>query len=139
MSKSLGNLVFVNRLRADGTDPMAIRMTLLAHHYRSDWAWTDVGLGDGRARLARWRAALVRAEAAIPGAPAADPSSAARAVLSGVRARLRDDLDAPGALTIVDHWADVLLAEAPTRITPADVAGARLVRQVVDALLGITL
>jgi len=139
MSKSLGNLVFVSQLRADGIDAMAIRMTLLAHHYRSDWEWTGAWLRDGQARLARWRAALVRAEAAIPGALPADPSGAAQAVLSGVRARLRDDLDAPGALAIVDHWADVLLAGAPTRITSADVAGARLVRQVVDALLGITL
>jgi L-cysteine:1D-myo-inositol 2-amino-2-deoxy-alpha-D-glucopyranoside ligase len=56
-----------------------------------------------------------------------------------VRARLRDDLDAPGALAIVDHWADVLLAGAPTRITSADVAGAHLVQRTVDALLGITL
>ena len=22
-------------------DPMAIRLTLLRHHYRSDWEWTD--------------------------------------------------------------------------------------------------
>jgi L-cysteine:1D-myo-inositol 2-amino-2-deoxy-alpha-D-glucopyranoside ligase len=144
MSKSLGNLVFVNQLRADGIDSMAVRMTLLAHHYRSDWEWTDAGLGAGQARLARWRAALVRAEAAIPGAvpsnpSSAAPSSAAQAVLSGVRARLRDDLDAPGALAIVDHWADVLLADAPTRITSADVAGAYLVQQTVDALLGVTL
>src|ERR1035438_2357802 len=29
MSKSLGNLVFVNRLLADGVDPMAVRMALL--------------------------------------------------------------------------------------------------------------
>ena len=66
MSKSLGNLVFVNRLLADGVDPMAIRMALLAHHYRSDWEWTDAVLGDARARLGRWRAALARAEAAAP-------------------------------------------------------------------------
>jgi hypothetical protein len=32
-----------------------------------------------------------------------------------------------------------LLADAPTRITPADVAGARVVRATVDALLGISL
>jgi len=141
MSKSLGNLVFVNRLLADGVDPVAIRMALLAHHYRSDWEWTDAVLGDARARLARWRAALARAEAAAPepvtsGTP---PAAAAEMVLSGVRARMRDDLDAPGALAVVDHWADMLVAEPPTRITPRDLAGARLVRATVDALLGISL
>ena len=60
-------------------------------------------------------------------------------VLSGVRARMRDDLDAPGALAIVDHWADTLAAEPPTRITAEDLAGARLVTATVDALLGISL
>ena len=140
MSKSLGNLVFVSSLLADGVDPMAIRMALLAHHYRSDWEWTDAVLGDAQARLARWRAALGRAEAAVPEpAPPAPPASAAEMVLAGVRARLRDDLDAPGALAVVDRWADALLAEPPTRITSRDLAGARLVQATVDALLGLSL
>ena len=156
MSKSLGNLVFVSRLLADGVDPMAIRMALLAHHYRSDWEWTDAVLGDAQARLARWRAALARVEAAAPEAAAPEaaapeaaapeavtsgtaPAAAAEMVLSGVRARMRDDLDAPGALAVVDRWADTLVAEPPTRITAADLAGARLVTATVDALLGISL
>ena len=143
MSKSLGNLVFVSSLLADGVDPMAIRMALLAHHYRSDWEWTDAVLGDAQARLARWRAALGRAEAALAAlpepAPPAPPANAAEMVLAGVRARLRDDLDAPGALAVVDRWADVLLAEPPTRITSRDLAGARLVQATVDALLGLSL
>jgi hypothetical protein len=37
------------------------------------------------------------------------------------------------------RWADRLLAGVPTRITPADVAGARLIRETVDVLLGISL
>jgi L-cysteine:1D-myo-inositol 2-amino-2-deoxy-alpha-D-glucopyranoside ligase len=161
MSKSLGNLVFVSRLLADGVDPMAIRMSLLAHHYRSDWEWTDAVLGDGQARLARWRTALARAEAAVPypaadsatvaseaefggreaefGAPGPGPADMAAVVLAGVRARLRDDLDAPGALSILDRWADSLLAKAPTRITSQDVSGVRLVKETADALLGISL
>ena len=35
MSKSKGNLVLVSELRARGVDPMAIRLALLAHHYRT--------------------------------------------------------------------------------------------------------
>ena len=41
MSKSKGNLVFVSALRNSEVDPMAIRLTLLRQHYRSDWEWTD--------------------------------------------------------------------------------------------------
>src|ERR1700677_3554937 len=98
MSKSLGNLVFVSRLRAAGVDPMSIRLALLAHHYRSDWEWTDEVLAQAQARLDRWRAAV-----AVAG-PGAGP--AGEAVLETVRARLADDLDAPGALDAVDAWAD---------------------------------
>ena len=139
MSKSLGNLVFVSGLRADGVDPMAVRMALLAHHYRSDWEWTETVLADADARLARWRAALAHTEAAVSAGADVAPSNAAAETLAGVRARIRDDLDAPGALAITDRWADRLLADAPTRITPADVSGARLVHDAVDALLGISL
>jgi L-cysteine:1D-myo-inositol 2-amino-2-deoxy-alpha-D-glucopyranoside ligase len=140
MSKSLGNLVFVSRLVADGTDPMAIRMALLAHHYRSDWEWTDAVLADAQARLDRWRAALAHAEATpleVP--PGTGPANPAELVLAAVRARIGDDLDAPGALAAVDQWADALLATPPVALTPADLAGARLVRDTADALLGISL
>src|ERR1022692_123906 len=67
MSKSLGNLVFVSRLRAAGTDPMAIRLAILAQHYRQDWDWTDEGLAGAVARLDRWRAAGTAAGAAMVG------------------------------------------------------------------------
>ncbi|WP_460365175.1 cysteine--1-D-myo-inosityl 2-amino-2-deoxy-alpha-D-glucopyranoside ligase, partial [Actinocorallia lasiicapitis] len=66
MSKSRGNLVFVSRLRRDGTDPMAIRLVLLNHHYRSDWEWTAPQLTEAQDRLDRWRAAAARPS----GAPA---------------------------------------------------------------------
>src|SRR5208282_4512659 len=90
MSKSLGNLVFVSRLVADGVDPMAIRLALLAHHYRSDWEWTDGVLAQAQDRLDRWRAAVAVAP------PSAAPT--AEAVLAAVRERMADDLDAPGGL-----------------------------------------
>jgi L-cysteine:1D-myo-inositol 2-amino-2-deoxy-alpha-D-glucopyranoside ligase len=53
-------------------------------------------------------------------------------VLGAVRERLADDLDAPGALAVIDAWADASLA-AP------EPAGGSLVRDTIDALLGIAL
>jgi len=131
MSKSLGNLVFVGRLLADGVDPMAIRLALLAHHYSSDWEWTDDVLAEANARLARWRAALDGADT--------DTAADAEAVLAGVRAALSDDLDAPRALAVIDAWADAALAKASPSVRPGPGPGARLVRQTADALLGISL
>jgi len=150
MSKSLGNLAFVSVLLAEGADPMAVRLAILAHHYREDWDWTDAGLAAAQARLERWRAAVAAASVAPdapgpsdPSGPAAAPASGAAPasvtspasaadVLGAVRERLADDLDAPGALAVVDAWADAVLA-AP------EPAGGHLVRDTVDALLGIAL
>jgi L-cysteine:1D-myo-inositol 2-amino-2-deoxy-alpha-D-glucopyranoside ligase len=140
MSKSLGNLVFVSRLRESGTDPMAIRLALHAHHYRSDWEWTDAELAEAAQRLARWRAAVavagapVEPDAESPAAPSAAQVPMASAVLQAVRERMADDLDAPGALAAIDEWADAVLANGT--IFEAEAA---LVRDTADTLLGIAL
>jgi len=130
MSKSLGNLVFVSQLRADGTDPMAIRLALLAHHYRQDWDWTGAGLAEAAARLGRWRAAVAAADGGTDGL--AGGGAGGGAVLAGIRERLADDLDAPGALAVVDDWAAAVSAGTVT-------TGGPLVRDAVDALLGVML
>ena len=123
MSKSKGNLVFVSALRRQGVDPAAIRLTLLAHHYRSDWEWTDAVLDEAVARLGRWRAAVSR-----PDGPPAD------ALVEEIRAALADDLDAPGALAAVDRWA-----AAQESAGGADEGAPGLVSRAVDALLGVAL
>ena len=118
MSKSLGNLVFVSRLLADGTDPMAIRLVLLANHYHADWEYGPEALAEAVQRLAKWRTAVAK-----PGADAA-------ATIAAVRSALRNDLDAPAALAAIDAWADA---------TGEDAAASALVRDAVDALLGVAL
>src|SRR5215469_6634464 len=114
MSKSLGNPVFVSALLEGGADPMAVRLAILAHHYRQDWDWTEAGLAAAQARLDRWRAAVAAASgpAASSGSPPSPPSqsSPSAGVLGAVRERLADDLDAPGALAVIDAWADTALS-----------------------------
>jgi L-cysteine:1D-myo-inositol 2-amino-2-deoxy-alpha-D-glucopyranoside ligase len=140
MSKSLGNLVFVSSLLAGGSDPMAVRLAILAHRYAGDWDWTAAGLAAATERLGRWRAAVRRGLGApdeTAGLPAAPARPAAEAVLATVRERMADDLDAPGALAAVDHWAHEALSERVLR--PGSGASAVLVRDTVDALLGVRL
>jgi L-cysteine:1D-myo-inositol 2-amino-2-deoxy-alpha-D-glucopyranoside ligase len=122
MSKSKGNLVFVSKLRGRH-DPMAIRLVLLAHHYREDWEYVPDQLAAAEARLATWRSA-----AGLATAPEADR------LLAEVRERLADDLDTPGALAAVDAWVGRALSEGG-----ADPAAAPLVRDLTDALLGVAL
>jgi L-cysteine:1D-myo-inositol 2-amino-2-deoxy-alpha-D-glucopyranoside ligase len=123
MSKSLGNLVLISRLRGDGVDPMAIRLGLLTGHYRSDRQWTDDVLKTGQLRLSTWREAAARP---------AGPDGAS--LLAAVRAALADDLDAPRALSLVDEWADEALAGQG-----GDAGAPALMASTVDALLGVRL
>ncbi len=123
MSKSRGNLVFVSALRHEGVEPAAIRLALLAHHYRAPWAWTEQGLEGALKRLALWRMA-----AAAPAAPDVQPT------LERVRAALSDDLRTPEALDAMDTWA----MSAADGLGP-DPAAPKLFSDIADALLGVRL
>ncbi|MGQ1797253.1 cysteine--1-D-myo-inosityl 2-amino-2-deoxy-alpha-D-glucopyranoside ligase [Kocuria oceani] len=124
MSKSRGNLVLVSRLRAQGVDPAVIRTAILAHRYSEDWFWTDLVLAGAVARVDTWRRAL-----------AAAPEGSAAPLLAGVRTALADDLDTPAALEALDDWATRALT-GPAQPSAAD---ARLVRDLVEARLGVVL
>jgi L-cysteine:1D-myo-inositol 2-amino-2-deoxy-alpha-D-glucopyranoside ligase len=101
MSKSLGNLVFVSELRKVA-DPRAIRLSLMAHHYREHWEWFDGDIDDGTIRLER----LLAAGAADRPGPDPRPHAARLA------AALDDDLDAPAAREVLDELARGILAGA---------------------------
>ncbi|WP_324641979.1 cysteine--1-D-myo-inosityl 2-amino-2-deoxy-alpha-D-glucopyranoside ligase [Pseudarthrobacter sp. LT1] len=124
MSKSKGNLVLVSRLRAAGEDPAAIRLAILAHHYRSDWSWTDEGFNAAKADLAAWRKALDHT-----------PEGSGQQLLAEMREALAADLNAPAAVAAVSRWARTA-NDAGAAASPADGA---LVKDAVDALLGIRL
>ena len=128
MSKSLGNLEFVSRLRAQGADPMAVRLALLSHHYRENWDWTPDQLDAAGRRLASWREGLAAAGAVD-----------SAMVVDRLREALRADLDVVAALGVLDRWAASSRAEASRVGGATDPAGARLVASAVDALLGIRL
>jgi L-cysteine:1D-myo-inositol 2-amino-2-deoxy-alpha-D-glucopyranoside ligase len=127
MSKSKGNLVFVSQLRNSDVDPMAIRLTLLRHHYRSDWEWTDDQLWESADMLAGWRRAL-----------AVGAGAAAEGVVDAVLTALADDLDAPTAVAAVEAWAAATLGTSGLADTSDPEAGVTM-RSLLDAALGIAL
>mgnify|MGYP001821530515 FL=1 len=88
MSKSLGNLVFVDQLR-ETWDPRVIRLGIVEHHYRTEWEWDDELMPRNQRRLDAWR-----------GQARSNPD-----LLADVRLRLDDDLDTPGAFELVDAAA----------------------------------
>lgn len=123
MSKSRGNLVFVSKLRAQNVDPAAVRLGLLAGHYRQDRPWSDETLERAHTRLALWRRA-----AALTGAASADD------VISRLRQHLADDLDTPKALDALDAWASFAVERGGS-----DAGAPGAFADAVDALLGVSL
>lgn len=89
MSKSLGNLVFVDKLRTEW-DPRSIRMAIIEHSYRREWEWDDELMPRNHKRLEAWKASV---------------GGASSDVLEQVRACLDNDLDTPGAVAAMDAAA----------------------------------
>ena len=87
MSKSLGNLVFIDALREEW-DPRAIRLGIISHHYRTEWEWHDNLMPSSNERLARWKASV--------------GGDVDGALINAVRAALDNDLDTPHACSQID-------------------------------------
>jgi L-cysteine:1D-myo-inositol 2-amino-2-deoxy-alpha-D-glucopyranoside ligase len=98
MSKSLGNLVFVDELLKTA-DPRAVRLALMRHHYRHGFEWYHTDLEEGTALLHRLLAAAAR-----PTGP--DP----RPYAERFRDAIDDDLDTPRALDALDDLASAILS-----------------------------
>jgi L-cysteine:1D-myo-inositol 2-amino-2-deoxy-alpha-D-glucopyranoside ligase len=111
--------VFVSRTLAAGADPRALRLALLADHYRSDRMWVGEALETAGARVAAWSAGVARRSG-----PPGDE------LLAAVRRAIAHDLDTPAALAAVDAWCAA---------DGSDEAAPELVRTTVDALLGVDL
>jgi L-cysteine:1D-myo-inositol 2-amino-2-deoxy-alpha-D-glucopyranoside ligase len=148
MSKSLGNLVFPRDLLRDH-EPAAVRLTLLAHHWRSEWEWDPAELKEAAERLSAWRQACGQPRA--PNAPVGYPPvrgpqqsgveagarlpaqvNAARLpaqvdaarLPARVDAALAADLDTPAALAAGDELAE--RGDAPGLVATAAVLGVDL-------------
>ena len=89
MSKSLGNLVFVSELRKE-INPSAIRLALMAHHYRQDFEWFDEEGPTAQFDL----------ESLVSACGDAEPVWSGN-LINQVRRFLDDDLDAPAVRAIM--------------------------------------
>jgi len=115
MSKSLGNLVFVRDLIAAG-DARAIRLALLAHHYRYEFEWFD----------SEFDTAMDLLDTLVGIAGGVDPVPGELTQRVGLM--LDDDLDTPGVHEALARAA----TDGPGAVAPADAAAA-------CALIGIDL
>ena len=130
MSKSRGNLKFVSVLRGQSVDPMALRIALLAGHYRSDRSWSDDLLARSERRLDLWRRAI-----------ASPYGGDVSHLIKDILAALSDDLDTPLAFSFVDEWATKRLNELTggNLKSSMDTSEIGQLSRFLDAVLGIAL
>ena len=121
MSKSLGNLVFVSKLVAQGRDPMAIRWALMEEHYSHDRSWSEELLNDAESWVVRLRRALSMMESA--------PTDQ---IINEIIAAQSDNLDTPRALSALKGWVEES-ERGSSGGTPGELSRA------IDTLLGIAL
>jgi cysteinyl-tRNA synthetase len=142
MSKSVGNFYTIREVIEKGYDPLAIRMLMLQAHYRAAMNFTFDNLDAAKNRLANWRnVAALRHQTHDTLRDDDEKSTDERSVSLYAASQalveaLRNDLDTPTALAIVD--------EAFTRLQGAqldDIHQHSLVQllQTIDDVLGLNL
>jgi L-cysteine:1D-myo-inositol 2-amino-2-deoxy-alpha-D-glucopyranoside ligase len=121
MSKSKGNLVFVSKLLAAGTDPMAIRWALMKSHYRTDRMWTDKLLVEAETEIVALRTVL-----------RSEKVAATSDLIQRIVEYLADDLDTSAVIAAINTWVTQSQSEA-------EGGEAKELETALDSLLGIKL
>jgi len=121
MSKSKGNLVFVSKLLAAGTDPMAIRWALMKSHYRTDRMWTDKLLVEAETEIVALRTVL-----------RSEKVAATADLIQRIVEYLADDLDTSAVIAAINTWVTQSQSES-------EGGEAKELETALDSLLGIKL
>ena len=102
MSKSLGNVVLVERLLLEGHRGSHLRYALLSGHYRQPLSWSKSLISTSQRTVDRWRGKWERRNL-IGGGPIPEPAGNPH---PEVLAALSDDLNTPLALSVLSKIID---------------------------------
>ncbi|MFI7596837.1 cysteine--tRNA ligase [Actinoplanes sp. NPDC049681] len=126
MSKSLGNVIDVEAVRAMGIRPVELRYYLGVPHYRSRIDYSDDALREAATAYKRIEGFVQRAvEVVGPGRPKEVPPAFAAA--------MNDDLNTSAALAVVHDT----IREGNTALAASDETGVRAALTEVRAMLGV--
>ena len=106
MSKSAGNFFTARHVLDRGFSAAALRLALLAGHYRQNLNFTESGLSAGESQVGRWRAFM---DAGVGAATGTANRDAAEAFTNA----MNDDLNVAGAIAAVNTF--VRDVRSPTR------------------------
>jgi cysteinyl-tRNA synthetase len=117
MSKSLGNVVTVGALLAQGHKGEVLRFALLSAHYRQPLEWSDALIAQSKATLDRWyRAYAIHLNAQHE--PRIRPKG-----LSGFWEAIGDDLNTPWAAATLNQFLRPSLNEFPETVAREQLLG----------------
>lgn len=126
MSKSLGNVIDLDAVKAMGIRPVELRYYMGTPHYRSRIDYSDEALREAAVAYRRIEGFVQRAvEVVGPGRPKDVPPSFAAA--------MNDDVNTSAALAVVHDT----IREGNTALTAGDEAGIRGALTAVRAMLGV--
>lgn len=126
MSKSLGNMVFINKLIKEYSAD-AIRLSLLSHHYRERWEFFDE-------EMPRHAANAAALSLAVNEASGNGDVLDASGFQSRFLAAMDNDMDTPTAITVLGELADAIQSAAG-----ADIRAAQQTLRDLAGLLGLVL
>jgi cysteinyl-tRNA synthetase len=121
MSKSLGNIVTVADLLAQGHKGETLRLALLSAHYRQPLPWTESLIAQSRAVLDRWYRALAEVE------PAGD------AEIAPFWDAMSDDLNTPKAIAVINEFLRSAESGLPEELGGSLAARGRMLQGVLNA------
>jgi cysteinyl-tRNA synthetase len=130
MSRSKGNVLLVDTLKAEGIDPMAYRYLLLTAHYRSKLNFTDESISAAQNGLKNLHDDIAELPVTPPSETPTEWSEEATRLHNAFHEAINDDLDMPIALSITRE------AARTSKIEPAE--RRRLVLDF-DRILGLRL
>ncbi|MFH1732074.1 MAG: cysteine--tRNA ligase [Planctomycetota bacterium] len=134
MSKSLGNFFTLKDLIEKGLDPMAIRYTLLASHYRQSMNFTFEGVEASAGAIRRLKEFVSNMEQAAGGGENPGVAKLIENAEADFEAALDDDLNIAGALA---HLFDFVRDVNKLGVGKADGAKCAALVRKFDAILGV--
>ena len=138
MSKSLGNVVTVQKILQEGYRASALRYVLISTHYRKQLRFTWESLAQAEEALRRLMDCLGRLDGVAGDAGDGGITSRVDSARAGFNARLADDLNTPGALGVMFELVrDVNAAIDANALSVDDAQQVRDVFDRFDDVLGV--